>query len=96
MVTRYGMSERFDMTALETLNNRYLGGDTSLVCSAETAAMVDEEVNNIIRSAHEKALKILSDNREKLHELAQYLLERETITGEEFMAILDKKAAIAV
>ena len=58
--------------------------------------MVDEEVNNIIRSAHEKALKILSDNREKLHELAQYLLERETITGEEFMAILDKKAAIAV
>ena len=96
MVTRYGMSERFDMTALETLNNRYLGGDTTLVCSAETAAMVDEEVNNIIRSSHEKALKILSDNREKLHELAQYLLERETITGEEFMAILDKKAAIAV
>lgn len=96
MVTRYGMSERFDMTALETLNNRYLGGDTSLVCSAETAAMVDEEVRSIIKSAHEKALKILSDNREKLHELAQYLLDRETITGEEFTAILDKKAAIAV
>ena len=96
MVTRYGMSERFDMMALETVNNRYLGGDTSLVCSAETAAMVDEEVKSIIKSAHEKALKILSDNREKLHELAQYLLERETMTGEEFMAILDKKAAIAV
>ncbi|MCR4638142.1 ATP-dependent zinc metalloprotease FtsH [Ruminococcus sp.] len=96
MVTRFGMSGKFDMTALETVNDRYLGGDTSLVCSAETAAKVDEEVNNIIRTAHEKALQILSDNREQLHELAQYLLDRETITGDEFRAILDKKAAVAV
>jgi cell division protease FtsH len=96
MVTRYGMSSSFDMTALETVNNRYLGGDASLICSAETAARVDEEVCGIIKGAHEKALKILSDNRDKLHELAAFLLERETITGEEFRAILDKKAAHAV
>ncbi|WP_303835218.1 ATP-dependent zinc metalloprotease FtsH [Ruminococcus flavefaciens] len=96
MVTRYGMSSSFDMTALETVNNRYLGGDASLICSAETAARVDEEVCCIIKSAHDKALKILSDNRDKLHELAAFLLERETITGEEFRAILDKKAAHAV
>jgi cell division protease FtsH len=96
MVTRYGMSSSFDMTALETVNNRYLGGDSSLICSAETAARVDEEVCGIIKRAHERALKILSDNRDKLHELAAFLLERETITGEEFRAILDKKAASAV
>ena len=96
MVTRYGMSDRFDMIALETVNNRYLGGDASLVCSAETAAKIDAEVNDIVRRAHEKALRILSDNIEKLRELARFLLDRETITGEEFMAILDKKAAPAV
>ena len=90
MVTRYGMSSSFDMVALETVNNKYLGGDASLVCSPETAAKVDEEVNNIVKSAHVKALKILSENSEKLHELARFLLDRETITGEEFMAILGK------
>lgn len=91
MVTRYGMSSSFDMVALETVNNKYLGGDASLVCSPETAAKVDEEVNNIVKSAHVKALKILSENSEKLHELARFLLDRETITGEEFMAILGKE-----
>ena len=95
MVTRYGMSSSFDMVALETVNNKYLGGDASLVCSPETAAKVDEEVNNIVKSAHVKALKILSDNSEKLHELARFLLERETITGEEFMKILQAEEAYA-
>ncbi|MBO4493704.1 MAG: ATP-dependent zinc metalloprotease FtsH [Ruminococcus sp.] len=96
MVTRYGMSSSFDMVALETVNNKYLGGDASLVCSPETAAKVDEEVNNIVKSAHVKALKILSENSEKLHELARFLLDRETITGEEFMAILGKENVPAV
>lgn len=91
MVTRYGMSGSFDMIALETVNNQYLGGDTSLVCSPETAAKIDDEVNSIVRSAHAKAVKILSDNIDKLHELAHFLLEKETITGEEFMAILNKE-----
>ena len=95
MVTRYGMSSSFDMVALETVNNKYLGGDASLVCSPDTAAKVDEEVNNIVKSAHVKALKILSDNSEKLHELARFLLERETITGEEFMKILQAEEAYA-
>ena len=89
MVTRLGMSESFDMTALETVNNQYLGGDASMACSAETAARVDEEVVSIIRTAHEKALNILRENEEKLHELAKFLLEKETITGDEFMAILN-------
>ena len=88
MVTRLGMSEGFDMTALETVNNQYLGGDASLACSAETAAKIDREVVEIIRTAHEKALGILKDHLEKLHELAKYLLEKETITGDEFMSIL--------
>ncbi len=92
MVTRLGMSESFDMTALETVNNQYLGGDASMACSAETAAKVDEEVMRIIRTAHEKALGILRENEEKLHELAKYLLEKETITGDEFMAILNGPA----
>ena len=92
MVTRLGMSESFDMTALETVNNQYLGGDASMACSAETAAKVDEEVMRIIRTAHEKALDILRENEEKLHELAKYLLEKETITGDEFMAILNGPA----
>ena len=94
MVTRLGMSDKFDMTALETLNNKYLGGDAALACSEQTAAEVDKEVTAIIRRAHEKAIGILKDNMDKLHELAKYLLEKETITGEEFMRILnDEKAA---
>ena len=96
MVTRYGMSDNFDMIALETVNNQYLGGDTSLACSPQTAARIDDEVNGIIKTAHEKAAKILSDNIEKLHELARYLLNKETITGEEFMAILGKETAAAI
>lgn len=94
MVTRYGMSSTFDMIALETVNNQYLGGDTSLACSPETAARIDEEVNSIVSAAHTKAVQILSDNIGKLHELARYLLEKETITGEEFMAILKAEKAI--
>ena len=89
MVTRFGMSKNFDMMALETVNNQYLGGDTSLTCSPDMAAKVDEEVLNIIKEAHEKAITILKDNIEKLHELAHFLLEKETITGEEFMNILN-------
>ena len=89
MVTRYGMSDAFGMVALETVQNPYLGGDTSLECSSETAARVDQEVMGIIREAHDKAVKILRDNEPKLHELAKYLLEKETITGEEFMRILN-------
>ena len=96
MVTRYGMSSSFDMVALETVSNKYLGGDASLACSPETAAKIDEEVNNIVKKAHAKALHILSDNSEKLHELAHFLLDRETITGEEFMAILGKETVPAV
>ncbi|MGI6037677.1 MAG: cell division protein FtsH, partial [Limnochordia bacterium] len=88
MVTRLGMSERFDMMALETVNNLYLGGDTSLSCSSQTAAQIDGEVLAIIKRAHEKAISILKDNMDKLHELAAYLLKKETITGEEFMALL--------
>ena len=90
MVTRYGMSSQFDMVALETVTNQYLGGDASLACSAETAALIDREVNSVIREAHEKARAILSENRPKLDELAEYLLDRETITGDEFMAILNR------
>jgi cell division protease FtsH len=90
MVTRYGMSNGFDMVALETVTNQYLGGDASLACSPETASKIDEEVNSIVHSSHEKAKKLLSDNLDKLHELAKYLLDKETITGEEFMDILNK------
>lgn len=89
MVTRFGMSEHFDMMALETVNNQYLGGDSSLICSPETSAKIDEEVLNIIKTAHNKALEILNDNRIKLTELSNYLLEMETITGEKFMEILN-------
>ena len=92
MITRYGMSEDFDMVALETVTNQYLGGDASLACSAETQARVDQKVVELVKAQHEKALKILRDNRDKLDELAQYLYEKETITGDEFMAILDRKA----
>ena len=90
MVTRYGMTDEFDMVALETVSNQYLGGDTSLACAADTASKVDEKVISIVKSAHEKASSILESNREKLHELAQFLLERETITGDEFMDILNR------
>ena len=90
MVTRLGMSETFDMTALETVSNQYLGGDAALACSPETATKIDKEVVEIIRTAHEKAIGILKDNLDKLHELAKYLLEKETITGDEFMAILNR------
>ena len=92
MVTRYGMSEEFDMMALETVTNQYLGGDTSLMCSPEASAKIDKEVLNIIKSAHDKARKILEENIDKLHELSEFLLEKETITGEEFMEILNGKS----
>lgn len=89
MITRYGMSKNFDMVALETVSNQYLGGDTSLACSPETATNIDQEVIAIVRDAHEKAIDILKENFDKLHELAAYLLEKETISGEEFMNILN-------
>ncbi len=89
MITRYGMSEDFDMVAMETVTNQYLGGDTSLACSAETQSRIDEQVVALVRKQHEKALGILTDNRAKLDELADYLYEHETITGEEFMQILN-------
>ncbi len=91
MVTRYGMSEKFDMMALETITNQYLGGDTQLACGPETAAAIDHEVLALIRAAHEKARRILEENQEKLHELSAYLLEKETITGDEFMKVLGMK-----
>ena len=93
MVTRYGMSDNFDMTALEIANNQYLSGDTTLQCSAETAAKIDNEVMEIIRDAHKRATAILKADEAKLHELAAFLLEKETITGEEFMAILNNQQA---
>ena len=96
MITRYGMSDSFDMTAMETVTNQYLGGDTSLACSADTQKEIDRQVVEVIRTQHEKAKKILQENRTKLDELAQYLIEKETITGEEFMAILEKEAASSV
>ena len=88
MVTRYGMSDQFGMVALETVTNQYLGGDTSLACSPDTAKVIDEEVVELVKSAYRKAKELLSENQEKLHEIAAYLLEKETITGEEFMDIL--------
>lgn len=90
MVTRYGMSDEFGMMALESIDNPYLSGDSSLKCSSETSSRIDKEVLKIIKSAHEKATNILKENEEKLHELAAYLLEKETITGDEFMGILSK------
>ena len=89
MITRYGMSDDFDMVAMETVTNQYLGGDTSLACSAETQSKIDEQVVALVRKQHEKALGILKSNREKLDELASYLYEHETITGDEFMQILN-------
>ncbi len=90
MITRYGMSDEFDMVAMETVTNQYLGGDTSLACSAETQAKIDKKVSDLIRTEHEKAKKILNDNMEKLEEISKYLYEKETITGEEFMGILNR------
>ena len=90
MITRYGMSDQFGMVAMETVSNQYLGGDTTLACSPETAKIIDDEVVKLVRGQYEKALAILSGHVEKLHELADYLLERETITGEEFMDILER------
>ena len=90
MITRYGMSDDFDMVALETVSNQYLGGDASLACSADTQNEIDRKVVELVKRQHEKASKILADNRTKLDELAKYLSEKETITGEEFMSILDK------
>lgn len=91
MITRYGMSKDFDMVALETMSNQYLGGDASLACSADTQRKIDEKVVEIIRTQHAKAIDLLEKNRDKLDELAKYLCEKETITGEEFMAILEGK-----
>ena len=94
MVTRLGMSENFGMTALETVNNAYLGGDTTLACSNETAAKIDQEVIDLIKKAYKDAYSILDENKMKLHDLAKFLYERETISGEEFMEILNKPAQI--
>ena len=90
MITRYGMSKDFDMVALETVNNRYLGGDTSLAASAETAAVIDKQVVALVKAQHEKAAQILMENREKLEEISRFLYEKETITGDEFMEILNR------
>ena len=93
MVTRYGMSEDFDMVALETVTNQYLGGDASLACSAETQTKIDALVVALVKREHEKAVKLLNDHRSKLDELSKYLYEKETITGEEFMKILNLEKA---
>ena len=90
MITRYGMSEDFDMVAMETVNNQYLGGDASLACSADTQKEIDRMVVELVKKEHEKAKDILTENRKKLDELAQFLYEKETITGDEFMTILNK------
>ena len=95
MITRYGMSDDFDMVALETVTNQYLGGDASLACSADTQKVIDDKVVALVKTQHEKAKKILTENRSKLDVLAQYLYEKETITGEEFMAILEREEAKA-
>ena len=91
MITRYGMSEDFDMVALETVSNQYLGGDASLACSAQTQAKIDQQVVGLVKEQHQKALQLLQDNRRKLDEISKYLYEKETITGDEFMALLNAK-----
>ena len=91
MVTRYGMTEEFDMVAMETVTNQYLGGDTSLACSADTQKEIDKKVVETVKVQHEKARRLLAENRGKLDELARYLYEKETITGTEFMEILREK-----
>ncbi len=94
MITRYGMSKDFDMVAMETVTNQYLGGDTSLACSAETQAQIDRQVVELVKTQHQKALQILTENRRKLDELAKYLYEQETITGDEFMKILSQNSEL--
>ena len=96
MISRFGMSDEFDMVAMETVQNQYLGGDASLACSFETQTKLDRMVVDLVSTQHEKARQILSDNIGKLHELAKYLYEHETITGEEFMNILNAKPEIPV
>ena len=96
MITRYGMTDEFDMVALETVNNQYLGGDASLACSADTQKEIDKKVVELVKAQHEKARRLLSENREKLDRLAKYLYEKETITGNEFMAILTGKEGLPV
>ena len=91
MITRFGMNDEFDMVAMETVSNQYLGGDTSLACSPETATVIDKKVVEVVKAEHEKARKLLSENMPKLHEIAKFLYEKETITGEEFMEILNRK-----
>ena len=93
MITRYGMSEEFGMVAMETINNRYLGGDATLACSAATQEQIDKRVVDLVRRQHDKAKALLEGNREKLDELAAYLYEKESITGDEFMRILNRKTA---
>lgn len=95
MITRYGMSDEFDMVALETVTNQYLGGDASLACSADTQKEIDRQVTELVKKQHQKAKKLLLDNRDKLDELSNYLYEKETITGEEFMEILNKNSNTA-
>ena len=90
MISRYGMSKDFDMVALETVTNQYLGGDASLACSAETQTKIDEQVVALVQREHDKAGKILLENRDKLRELSEYLYQKETITGKEFMEILNR------
>lgn len=89
MITRYGMSEEFDMVAIEAVTNQYLGGDASLACSVETQTQIDRQVVALVKKQHEKARQILTENRQKLDELAKYLYEKETITGDEVMSILN-------
>ncbi len=91
MISRYGMSDEFDMVAMEQVNNQYLGGDAQIACSQQTAARIDQRTVELVKKQHEKAKAILTENRAKLDELAKYLTEKETITGEEFMEILDRK-----
>ena len=91
MITRYGMTDEFDMVAMETVTNQYLGGDTTLACSAETQKEIDKKIVETVKQQHEKARRLLADNRKTLDRLAKYLLEKETITGSEFMAILNGK-----
>ncbi len=90
MITQYGMTDEFDMVAMETVQNQYLGGDASLACASETASRIDQRVVETVKNAHEKARNILLENQDKLHQLAEYLIEKETIIGEEFMELLEK------
>ena len=92
MISRYGMSEKFGMVAMETVNNRYLGGDTSMACSETTQTEIDRKVRELVKEQYEKAKTILTENIEKLHELAKFLYEGETITGEQFMNILNEES----